>query len=198
MDRRRRNYDGDSEFLTRMGQVRLVSLASLAPSEWCAHLNSTRLSLSGSIELKEMTKIMTCLLELEGIGKVGKSWKEEESVSTVYRGQPKRRPPISSITWMWMVTAGWSWESSYTAVSRTRSSSRCSRGRRWWRWPRRSPLTCAWCWWRTRLWTRPLAVLSQRYARHLTRTVYLWALTSDYDWHFPWLVTDYEARSADN
>lgn len=26
---------------------------------------------SGSIELKEMTKIMTCLLELEGIGKVG-------------------------------------------------------------------------------------------------------------------------------
>ena len=55
---------------------------------------------SGSIELKEMTKIMTCLLELEGIGKVGKSWTEEESVSTVYRGQPKRMPLISSITWM--------------------------------------------------------------------------------------------------
>ena len=30
----------------------------------------TELRMTGSIELKEMTKIMTCLLELEGIGRV--------------------------------------------------------------------------------------------------------------------------------
>ena len=70
MGRRRRNYDGDSEFLTRMGQVRNGGLVRYgAPGITSTALCSPSLA-SGSIELKEMTKIMTCLLELEGVGRV--------------------------------------------------------------------------------------------------------------------------------
>ena len=90
MGRRRRNYDGDSEFLTRMGQVRNKSLVrSLAPG---ISLHCSPRFASGSIELKEMTKIMTCLLELEGIGKVEDflQWKNLPTPHNKFLGCSKR------------------------------------------------------------------------------------------------------------
>ena len=90
MGRRRRNYDGDSEFLTRMGQVRNESLVRSRAPGISLHC-SPRLAL-GSIELKEMTKIMTCLLELEGIGKVEDflQWKNLPTPHNKFLGCSKR------------------------------------------------------------------------------------------------------------
>ena len=57
----KKNSDGDSEYLTKMAQV----------SCWFVLINKIlKVDTEGSIELKEMTKIMMTLLELEGVGRV--------------------------------------------------------------------------------------------------------------------------------
>ena len=57
----KKNSDGDLEYLTKMAQV----------SCWFVLINKIlKVDTEGSIELKEMTKIMMTLLELEGVGRV--------------------------------------------------------------------------------------------------------------------------------
>ena len=63
MGRLRKNYGGASEFLIRMVQV---DSRKILYNEF----SFLKTIFSGSIELKEMVRIMTCLLELEGVGKV--------------------------------------------------------------------------------------------------------------------------------
>lgn len=57
----KKNSDGVSEYSTKMAQV----------SCWFVLINKIlKVDTEGSIELKEMTKIMMTLLELEGVGRV--------------------------------------------------------------------------------------------------------------------------------
>ena len=57
----KKNSDGVSEYLTKMAQVAC----------WFVLINKIlKVDTEGSIELKEMTKIMMTLLELEGVGRV--------------------------------------------------------------------------------------------------------------------------------
>ena len=57
----KKNSDGASEYLTKTVQV----------SCWFVLINDIlKVECEGSIELKEMSKIMVSLLELEGVGRV--------------------------------------------------------------------------------------------------------------------------------
>ena len=56
----KKNSDGVSEYLTKTVQV----------SCWFVLMNISKVLCEGSIELKEMVRIMASLLELEGVSRV--------------------------------------------------------------------------------------------------------------------------------
>ena len=109
----------------------------------------------------------------------GRNWKgrrlssiEKSTYTTIFRVQQKRKPLIYSTILMWMVTAGWSWQSSCMEASRTRSLSPCSRRRRWRRCQRRSRLMCVLCWWRMRQRTRNSSQICHRDMRDILQDLF--------------------------